>query len=110
MLLRCTETMPPMGRGPPKSRMKRKQRESVVAWNDEMTMTDDNLKSMSVPPEPPAGQSSVVVPFAGGQWYHAYDCWCDAWLATLVTSLREFHPDETVVSNKRLTKPVVPFG
>ena len=49
---------PSMERGPPK---KRKQ-PPVVAWNDEMTMTDDNLKAMSVPPERPAGQSSVVVP------------------------------------------------
>jgi hypothetical protein len=96
-----------MKRGPPK---KRKQPETVVAWNNEMTMTDDNLKAMSVPPERPAGQSSVVVPFPGGRGFHAYDCWCDACLASLVTRWKEFHPDETVVPNKRPTKPVVPFG
>ena len=105
MLLRCIEMTPSMERGPPK---KRKQ-PPVVAWNDEMTMTDDNLKAMSVPPERPAGQSSVVVPFPGGRGFHAYDCWCDACLASLVTRWKEFHPDETVVPNKRLTKPVVPF-
>ena len=107
MLLRCTETTPSMPRVPPK---KRKQLETVVAWNDEMTMTNDNLKAMSVPPERPAGQLSVVVPFPGGQGYHAYDCWCDACLATLATRWKEFHPGETVVPNKRLTKPAIPFG
>ena len=97
---------------PPKNRSKakRKQRESVVAWNDDITIDYNNLKAMPVPPERPAGQSSAVVPFPSGQGYHAYDCWCDACLATLVTRLKEFHPGETVVPNKQLTKPVVPFG
>ena len=102
----------PSTRGPPKNRdkSKRKQGPGVVSWNDEMAMVDDNLKAMSVPPERPAGQSSVVVPFPGGRGFHAYDCWRDACLASLVTRWKEFHPDETVVPNKRLTKPVVPFG
>ena len=70
VLLLYTETMPST-RGPPKNRTKdkRKQRETVVAWNDEIAMADDNLKAMSVAPERPAGESSVVVPFPGGRDY-----------------------------------------
>ena len=110
VLLLYTETMPST-RGPPKNRTKhkRKQRESVVSWNDDMTMDYDNLKAMSVPPERPAGESSVVVPFPGGQGYHAYECGCDACLSTLVTRWKEIHPDETVLPDKRPAKPVVPF-
>ena len=104
-----TETMP--STGPPKNRSKakRKERESVVAWNDDMTMDYNNLKAMPVPSERPTGQSSVVVPFPSGRGFHAYNCWCDACLATLVTGSKEIHPDETVLPNKRLTKPAVPY-
>ena len=72
-------------------------------------MGDNNLKAESVPLERPAGQSSVVVPFPGGRGFRAYDCWCDACLASLMTRWKEFHPGEIFVPNKRLTKPVVPF-
>ena len=106
MLLRCTETTPSMGRRPYK---KRKQPDIVVASNDEMSMTDDNLKAMSVPPERPAGESSAVVPFAGRPGYHAYECWCDACLSTMVTTWKEVHPDKTMLPDKRPAKPVVPF-
>jgi len=111
VLLISTQTMPSTGRGPPKNRTKHKckQRESVVSCNDDMTMDYDNLEAMSVPPERPAGESSVLVPFPGGQGYHAYECWCDACLSTLVTRWKEFHPDETVVPKTRRKKPVVPF-
>ena len=96
--------MPRATRVPPK-----KRKTSVVEWNNKMAMTYDHLKVMSVPPERPAEQSFVVVPLPGGQGYYAYHCWCIACLATLVTRWKEFHLDETVVPNKRLTKPVVPF-
>ena len=72
-------------------------------------MTDDDLKVMSVPPEWPAGASDVEFPFTGGQGYHAYHCWCDACLGTLVKRWREFHPDETALPKTRPKKPVVPF-
>ena len=74
-----------------------------------MTRDYDKLKAMSVPPERPAGESSVVVPFPGRQGYHAYECCCDACLSTLVTRWKEIHPDETVLPDKRPAKPVVPF-
>ena len=110
MLLVSTQTMPST-RGPPKNRdkSKRKQGAVVVSWNDNMTMDYDKLKAMSMPPERPAGESSVVVPFPGRPGYHAYECWCDACLSTLVTRWKEIHPDETVLPDKRPAKPVVPF-
>jgi hypothetical protein len=65
VLLVSTQTMASTGRGPPKNRTKDKRKQRVVSWNDEMTMADNNLKAMSVPPERPAGESSAVVPFPG---------------------------------------------
>ena len=104
MLLLNTETMLSTGRGPPKNRKQR-----VVALNDKMAIPDDNLKAVTVLPERPAGESSMVVPFPGGQRYHAYECCCDACLSTLVTMWKEIHPDETMLPNKWPTKPVVPY-
>ena len=106
MLLRCNEAIPSMGQGPPKKRIS-----AVVeaAPAEEVAMIDYDLKVMSVPPERSSGESSVVVPFPGGQGCHAYECWCDACLATLITRWKEFHPDETMLPKIHLKKPVVPF-
>ena len=109
MLLLYTQTMPSTGRGPPKNRTKDKRKQRLIAWNDDMTMDYDKLQAMSVPPERPAGQSSAVVPFPGDRGFHAYHCWCDACLASLVTRWKEFHPTKTVLPDKRPAKPVVPF-
>jgi len=106
VLLRCTETMPTTV--PPK---KRKAASVEAAPAEEVAMTDDDLKEMSMPPERPSGQSSVVVPFPGGHGYHHYHCWCDACLGNLVKRWNEFHPDAVVVvlPEHRMKKPVVPY-
>ena len=98
--------MPSTKRVPPK---KRKAALPEAAPAEEVAMTDNDLKEMSVPPERPSGETSVVVPFPGGQGYHAHHCWCDACVGNLVERWKESHPDETVLPKTRVKKPVVPY-
>ena len=72
-------------------------------------MTDDDLLAMSVPPERPSGESSVVVPFPGKKEWHYYSCWCDVCVATLVKRWKELHPDGAPLA-ARAPKPFAPFG
>ena len=98
---------------PPKKQKGKKKRkvtaEVEAAPAEEVAMTDNDLKEMSVPPERPPGESSVVVPFPGGQGYHAYHCWCDACVGNLVKRWNEFHPDQTALPKTRPKKPVLPY-
>ena len=98
--------MPATKRVPPK---KRKAALLEAAPAEEVAMTDDDLKEMSVPPERPSGETSVVVPFPGRQGYHAYHCWCDACVGNLVKRWNEFHPGQAVLPKNRVKTPFVPF-
>jgi hypothetical protein len=98
---------------PPKTTAKRtaaKGRGPLKKRPQDVSLTDDDLKEMSVPPERPSRESSVVVPFPGGQGYHHYHCWCDACLGNLVKRWNEFHPNAVVLPETRMKKPVVPYA
>ena len=108
MLLCSTETMPSKPRGPPKKRAAIALADAELA--EEVGMTDDDLKAMSAPPERPTGASDEEFLFPGAPGHHAYECWCDACVATFVKRWGEFPPDGAVLLSKtRPKKPAIPY-
>ena len=94
----------------PSKRVPPKKRPTIAA--EEVGITDDDLKAMLAPPERPTGASDEEFLFPGAPGHHAYDCWCDPCVGTLVKRWEEFHPDQTLLllsKRSRLKKPVIPY-